>query len=90
MSAQPGSSRSVATAPTRFRCKLGGGWKDLSVFSNAQQRTLRYLSASGQPAPRSRALRTRPGQLASHNAKQYARVFLEYSEPRDAEYCHHA
>ncbi|KAF1731668.1 hypothetical protein CRV24_007856 [Beauveria bassiana] len=25
-------------------------------------------------------------QLASHNAKQYARVFVEYSEPRDAEY----
>ncbi|OAA50116.1 Acyl-CoA N-acyltransferase [Beauveria brongniartii RCEF 3172] len=25
-------------------------------------------------------------QIASHNAKQYARVFVEYSEPRDAEY----
>ncbi|KAM0669748.1 hypothetical protein ACQRIU_000143 [Beauveria bassiana] len=80
----------VATAPTRFRCKVGGEWKDLSVFSNAQQRTLRYLPASGQPAPRSRALRTRPEQLASHNAKQYARVFIQHSEPRDVEYCHQA
>ncbi|KAM3516714.1 hypothetical protein NHJ13051_009652 [Beauveria bassiana] len=84
------SSQSVATAPTRFRCKVGGEWKDLSVFSNAQQRTLRYLSASGQPAPRSRTLRTRPEQLASHNAKQYARVFIQPSEPRDVEYCHQA
>ncbi|KAM3526835.1 hypothetical protein MY4038_006639 [Beauveria bassiana] len=73
-----------------FRCKVGGEWKDLSVFSNAQQRTLRYLFASGQPAPRSRALRTRPEQLASHNAKQYARVFIQHSKPRDVEYCHQA
>ncbi|KAJ4151017.1 hypothetical protein LMH87_011737 [Akanthomyces muscarius] len=27
-------------APTRFRCKVGGEWKNLSEFSNAQQRNL--------------------------------------------------
>ncbi|KAM3530132.1 hypothetical protein MY4038_005068 [Beauveria bassiana] len=45
MSAQPSSSRGVPTAPTRFRCKVGGEWKDLSEFSNAQQKNLQYLSA---------------------------------------------
>ncbi|KAM3512860.1 hypothetical protein MY11210_003490 [Beauveria gryllotalpidicola] len=48
MSAQSSSSRSVPTAPTRFRCKVGGEWKDLSEFSNAQQRNLQHLSAGGR------------------------------------------
>lgn len=28
----------------RFRCKVGGEWKDISAFSNAQQRNLKYNS----------------------------------------------
>ncbi|KGQ08681.1 hypothetical protein BBAD15_g5993 [Beauveria bassiana D1-5] len=45
MNAQTSSSRAALTAPTRFRCKVGDEWKDLSEFSNAQQKNLQYLSA---------------------------------------------
>ncbi|KAJ3483039.1 hypothetical protein NLG97_g7407 [Lecanicillium saksenae] len=30
------------SGPTRFRCKVGGEWKSLSDFSNAQQRLIRH------------------------------------------------
>ncbi|EGX96406.1 hypothetical protein CCM_01062 [Cordyceps militaris CM01] len=41
----PEGSSSASAAPTRFRCKVGGEWKNLSDFSNAQQKNLRYLSS---------------------------------------------
>ncbi|XWW93494.1 hypothetical protein V2A60_001427 [Cordyceps javanica] len=40
---------SAAGGPARFRCKVGGEWKDLSQFSNAQQKNLRYLTQAGRP-----------------------------------------
>ncbi|KAJ2969323.1 hypothetical protein NQ176_g8724 [Zarea fungicola] len=40
------NSRRGAVVPTRFRCKVGGEWRDLSEFSNAQQKNLTYLTGN--------------------------------------------